>query len=224
LLDYNILEKAITHFEVLNNNKGKTMNEKIYRNHDKSTIFWAFIIILIGLLLLLNNLDVIDIKDLIKDYWPVLLILFGIHLILKRDRFHFDHGMAGDKDFICDTEKAVYSNVFGDLDVQINSSNFEEGKINNTFGDIKLDLARLNIKSGKKILDVHGVFGDIKITVPQNIEYSIKASITAGDIKIMGNKVDGFSKELNYQSKNYNSATSKLMIHISHVFGDIKVW
>ncbi len=200
------------------------MREEIYNSHKKGTIFWAFIIILLGLLLLLNNLDVIEIKDLLKDYWPVLLILFGLHLILRRDRFHFDHGIAGDKDFICDTEKAIYSNVFGDLDVQINSLSFEEGKINNTFGDIELDLAKLNIKSGEKILDVHGVFGDIKISVPQNIEYSIKASITAGDIKIMGNKVDGLVKELNYQSKNYDTANSKLIIHVSHVFGDIKVW
>jgi len=204
--------------------KGVSMKNESYKSHNKSTIFWALIIITIGVILLFNNLDIIDIKDLLRDYWPVLLIFFGLYLIMKRDRFHFDGGIAGDKDFICNTDKAIYSNVFGDLDVQINSPNFEEGKINNTFGDIELDLAKLNIKSGEKILDVHGVFGDIKISVPQNIEYSIKASITAGDIKIMGNKVDGFSKELKYQSKNYDAVNSKLMIHISHVFGDIKVW
>jgi lia operon protein LiaF len=200
------------------------MKIETYDNHGKKTIFWAFIIILIGLVLLFNNLDIIDIKDLLKDYWPVLLILWGLYLIMKRDRYHFDNGITGDKDFICETEKAFYSNVFGDLQVEINSQNFEEGKINTTFGDIGLDLSKLNIKSGQKILDIHGVFGDIKVSVPQNIEFSITASITAGDIKIMGNKVDGFSKELKYQSKNYDTANSKLMIHVSHVFGDIKVW
>jgi len=200
------------------------MSTENYHYHHKGTPFWAMIIILLGLILLFNNLNVIDLKDLLKDYWPVLLILWGLYLIIKRDRFHFDEGIAGDKDVICETEKALYSNVFGDLKVQINSLKFEEGKINNTFGDIKLDLTKLNIKSGEKFLDVHGIFGDIKISVPQNIEYSIKASITAGDIKIMGNKVDGFSKELKYQSKNYDTVDSKLLIHISHVFGDIKVW
>jgi lia operon protein LiaF len=200
------------------------MRNENYDNHGKKTIFWAFIIILIGLILLFNNLDIIDIKDLLKDYWPVLLILWGLYLIMKKDRYHFDNGITGDKDFICEAEKAFYSNVFGDLQVKINSQNFEEGKINTTFGDIELDLSKLNIKSGQKILDIHGVFGDIKVSVPQNIEFSITASITAGDIKIMGNKVDGFSKELKYQSKNYDTANSKLMIHVSHVFGDIKVW
>ena len=196
-------------------------------HHFKSqnqTIFWAIIIILFGALLLLNNLNYIDLKDFFRDYWPVLIILLGLHLILKRDRFHFDDGIAGDKDFICETEKALYSNVFGDLRVQIHSLNFEEGKINNTFGDIKLDLSKLNITSGEKILDVHGVFGDIKISVPKNIEYAVYASITAGDIKIMEQKVDGFSKEMRYKSENYDAADPKLTIHISHVFGDIKVW
>ena len=198
-------------------------NEHHFRGF-KQTIFWAILIILCGILLLMNNLDVIDLKDVFHDYWPVLLILLGLYLLIKRDHFHFDEGIAGDKDFTCETDTVNYSNVFGDLNVQINSLNFEKGKINNTFGDIELNLTKLKISSGEKILDVHGVFGDIKITVPQNIEYAVFASITAGDIKIMGKKVDGFSKELKYQSNNYTSAVSKLTIHVSHVFGDIKVW
>jgi len=163
-------------------------------------------------------------KDVFRDYWPVLIILLGLHLLFRRDRYNFDVGIAGDKDFVCESEKVNYSNVFGDLSVQISSLNFEQGKINNTFGDIELDLGKLNIDSGEKILDVHGVFGDIKISVPKNIEYAVNASITAGDIKIMGKKVDGFSKEMSYQSTNYDAANSKLTIYISHVFGDIKVW
>ena len=190
----------------------------------KQTIFWAIIIILFGVLLLLNNLNYIDMKDVFRDYWPVLIILLGLHLLFRRDRYNFDDGIAGDKDFVCESEKVNYSNVFGDLSVQISSLNFEQGKINNTFGDIELDLGKLNIDSGEKILDVHGVFGDIKISVPKNIEYAVNASITAGDIKIMGKKVDGFSKEMSYQSTNYDAANSKLTIYISHVFGDIKVW
>ena len=134
--------------------KGVSMKNESYKSHNKSTIFWALIIITIGVILLFNNLDIIDIKDLLRDYWPVLLIFFGLYLIMKRDRFHFDGGIAGDKDFICNTDKAIYSNVFGDLDVQINSPNFEEGKKILNDSKIKILSATGLDDAAKKIVEV----------------------------------------------------------------------
>ncbi|HDQ00058.1 MAG TPA: hypothetical protein ENN22_12845 [bacterium] len=194
------------------------------QSHQQRTVFWAMMIILLGLLLLLNNLDVIKIGKIIRDYWPVLIILLGVYLILKRERFSTDHGFGGDKDLICESTQAIYSNVFGDLRVSIRTANFESGKINNTFGDIVLDLEKLDITSGEKILDVHGVFGDVKISSNRELPVYIHASITAGDIKLFERKVDGFSKEMIHKSENYDTADKKLKIIVSQVFGDIKVW
>lgn len=190
----------------------------------RKTIFWALIIILFGVLLLLNNLNHIDLGDLLRDYWPVILIIVGISMILKREHHHFDQRITGDKQFSTDSSTVEQSNVFGDLKVKINSKNFESGKLNTTFGDIVIDLENLDVSTGEKLLDIHGVFGDIKISLAKELPVLIRASVTAGDIKIFDQKVDGFSKELNYKSNNYESADKKLKIIISHVFGDIKVW
>ena len=194
------------------------------RSYGDRRIFWGLIIIGIGVLLLLNNIDAFDIGDFIADFWPVLLILLGLRLILRRkhDKETTSH-VVKDRDIVAESNEAYYSNVFGDFDVAINSKDFQSGKINNVFGDADVDLTNLDITSGEKKLNISGVFGDIKVNVPKKVPFFIRASIVAGDIKVMGEKRSGFSIEKTYKSEGYDSARNRLNIYISHVFGDIKV-
>lgn len=46
----------------------------------KSTLFWAVILILVGLLLLLSNLGLLDV-DIWSLIWPLLLIAFGLSIL-----------------------------------------------------------------------------------------------------------------------------------------------
>jgi len=188
-------------------------------------ILWGLIIIIIGILLLLNNIDAFDLDDFIADFWPVILILLGLRLILrsKHDKEMTTH-IAGDRDIVSESNEAFYSNVFGDFDVAIKAKDFQSGKINNVFGDAEIDLTNLEIASGEKNLNISGVFGDIKVAAPKQVPFFIRASIVAGDIKIMAEKRSGFSIETTYQSEGYDTSTNRLNIYISHVFGDIKVW
>lgn len=205
--------------------KGKKMREH-YRNglFFNSRILWGLVIIFIGVLLLLNNSDALDLGDFIANYWPVILILLGLRLILraKPENKTTTH-LAGDRDIVSESNEAFYSNVFGDFDVTIKSPDFQSGKINNVFGDAEIDLTNLNVTSGEKHINISGVFGDIKVATPKQVPFFIKASLVAGDIKLMGEKHSGFSIERSYKSDNYDSASNRLNIYISHVFGDIKV-
>jgi lia operon protein LiaF len=200
--------------------------EKYYHEgfFSNSKIIAGIVIIVIGVLLLFNNIDVIDIGEFIADYWPVLLILLGLHLIFRRKRYTTTHeSFAGDQDIQSESSEANYSNVFGDFDVAIVSQDFQSGRISNVFGDADIDLEKLNITSGEKTLQISGVFGDIKVSAPRSVAFLVKANILAGDIKIMGEKRDGFSIEKSYKSEGYDSSANRLNIYISHVFGDIKV-
>ena len=47
-------------------------------------LYWGVILIGIGILLLLDNLGVADFGDMIHDFWPVLLILWGLSVLLRR--------------------------------------------------------------------------------------------------------------------------------------------
>jgi len=47
-------------------------------------LYWGFILIVIGIMLLLDNLGVADFEDIIRDYWPLLLVFWGLGLLLRR--------------------------------------------------------------------------------------------------------------------------------------------
>lgn len=51
---------------------------------DSGKYTWGIILIIIGLLFLLENLGFLDFSDVISRYWPVLLILLGLKIILNR--------------------------------------------------------------------------------------------------------------------------------------------
>ncbi|WP_147651207.1 LiaI-LiaF-like domain-containing protein [Vulcaniibacterium gelatinicum] len=53
----------------------------------KSNLTGALVLIAIGTLFLLRNLDLIDMDlgDLISTWWPAILIVVGVGMLLKRD-------------------------------------------------------------------------------------------------------------------------------------------
>lgn len=51
-----------------------------------SSIFWGVVFLLFGVLFLLNNLGLIyfNLWDFIADWWPLVLVILGLSIILKR--------------------------------------------------------------------------------------------------------------------------------------------
>lgn len=196
------------------------------KNYSQKTqnLFWGFIIILLGILLLLNEFDVLDIGDL----WPLLIIALGLWLILKPKSGHDDaSGFGsgfGDQTYVTDTEEVIESNTFGDMKVTVKSKNFKNGRITATFGDLNVDLTELDIETGEQTLRLSTNFGDMKVAVPKNIPFSIQANNTAGDMRIFEEKRSGWKQTATYASEGYDSAEKKLKIVTSQLFGDLKVW
>ena len=187
-------------------------------------LFWGFMIILLGILLLLNEFNILDIGDL----WPLLIIALGVWLILKPKSGHDDSpGFGsgfGDQTYVTDTEEVIESNTFGDIKVTVKSKNFKSGHISTTFGDVNVDLTELDIESGEQTLRLNTNFGDMKIAVPKNIPFSIQANNTAGDMRIFEEKRSGWKQAATYASEGYDTAEKKLKIVASQLFGDLKVW
>ncbi|MBD3288678.1 hypothetical protein GF337_07750, partial [candidate division KSB1 bacterium] len=175
----------------------------------RRNLFWGFMIILLGVLLLLNEFDVVDIGDL----WPLLIIGVGIWLILKpksgSSRGEGFGGSFGDQSFITDTPEVIESNTFGDIKVTVKSKNFTSGRINTTFGDVKVDLAELEVQAGEQTLRLSTNFGDIKIGVPKNVPFSVQSSNTAGDMHIFDEKRSGWKQSATYASEGYATADKK---------------
>ena len=191
-----------------------------------SSVFWGILLVIVGILIFLNNADVLYFDDLISEYWPLAIVLLGIYIIVKstdrrEQRRNWDFG---DRHITTDSEQIIQSNTFGDIKVAIESKNFQSGEIRTTFGDVKVDATKLEIPEGERKLILSATFGDIKVDTPKNLPIKVTANLLAGDMKIFDQMRDGFNQRMTFQSENYEMASARLHIICSLTFGDIKVW
>ncbi len=193
-----------------------------------SALLWGTIFILLGLLFLLDNMDLVDASDVVHTYWPIILILVGVALIVRRtSHIELSSGFAtraiGDKDLHTTSSKVFHSNVFGDVRIVIDTKDFQGGQVNTVFGDVHVDMTQMDFPSGERTLQMSTVFGDMKAIVPKGMAVHVKGSGVFGDQRVFDRRQEGFIQNMVYQSEGYDQAEKRLSIHLSHVFGDITV-
>lgn len=185
-------------------------------------VFWGIILIIFGVLFLLDNMDVIDFGEAIRTFWPVLLILWGLNILLRRKERRAPHVLSDVKQQVSG-ELFHESSVFGDLVVNIDSQNFKGGSVSTIFGGIHIDLTRAAIAEGEHWMRINGVFGDLTVTLPKHLACSLATNVMFGDIEVFDQKRSGFFTDLQYVSPTYGTATNRLRITISQVFGNIRI-
>jgi predicted membrane protein len=188
----------------------------------------ALILITLGVLFLLDNLGVADFGTIISTYWPLILILIGVRIFFRYGRNSAQSTAPGSVSTGAALESSASalnnSNVFGDVDLKINSKDFRGGSVSTTFGDMNIDLSEIALAEGEQILKLDGVFGDLHILVPKDIEIFVTTHSVFGDVRALGNMKTGFGQEISYSSPNYSAASKKLRIVSNQIFGDVKVW
>jgi len=55
------------------------------QNKNQGRIFWGILLIVMGVLFLLHQMDRLDFGDLVGRYWPVIFILIGISILLSNN-------------------------------------------------------------------------------------------------------------------------------------------
>lgn len=207
-----------------------------------SGLFWGIVLILLGLLFLVDNLDIMSVGEAVRDYWPVLLVLWGVWMIssgpfatrrgqkIPGDRegdlpgtAHAASNVFGDVREQTKADTAVQSTIFGDLDITMESSNFRGGMLSTVFGDCACDLTRCSLSSGEQVFHATTVFGNVTVLPPQGVPRALAAHTLFGKIKAGGQTRDGFSSSLIVQDASYAGTGSKIRIDLSTVFGDIKL-
>jgi predicted membrane protein len=115
------------------------------------------IIIIIGLFLLLNNHDIIELR--FRHIWPVAVILIGLAIIF--------HNFAGRKGSL-ERDMVNLTLIFGGGEFVYNSRNFRGGKITALMGGGKIDLRDANPAADEIIIDALAIMGGLEIRVPLN--------------------------------------------------------
>lgn len=204
------------------------MNESGTRRRSGVSSFGIFLIVL-GALLLLDQMDIMSFGDVIGTFWPLIIIYFGLKMIFGRDDREDVVAQLEEEipDELVETEnveRVQISQAFGDVRRRITSKVFAGGKCSATFGDIDLDISEIQLAPGQRTLYVSTVFGDIRMRLPQNIPLLLRGNCSAGDVTLLDVHASGMFIDRSYKSPDFESAPDRLIIAATVVFGDIKIW
>ncbi len=199
-------------------------------------IIGGLILIVLGVLFLLDNLEIASFGHIVSTYWPLILILIGVNILMRRssptvtvstaEEAKPETKSAGAPVIAyqeSSTETFHHSSVFGDVTLKVTSKNFKGGSANTVFGDVEVDLSNIELSHGEHILRLNGFFGGVKLTLRNDIPATIICHCVLGDIFVMGQRRGGLSQELIYKSEGYDAAEKKLKVYASQVFGQVKV-
>jgi len=195
---------------------------------NKPNILWGTILILIGTIFLLDNFHIMHFGDFISTFWPLILVIIGVKIIIDKRR-----GKGDDQAAILDANKNSIqikgdrlneNNTFGDINKNIISDDFVGGSANNVFGDIKIDLSAVKIKNENCRISLNSIFGDITVILPKGIPIKAKVSAVAGDLLIKGTRRDGFLPNLEYMDPSYETQSARIFVQAGIVFGSINIF
>jgi predicted membrane protein len=185
-------------------------------------VYWGIALVIFGVLLLLENLDVADMGDIIRTYWPLLLILWGASILTRRDR-RGQSALSASAAPPIERELLHESHVFENINLTIASSNFKGGSISTVFGNCIVDLSGTTVAEGEHVLRLHSVFGDTLVKLPRGCAAVINASSVLGNANILGQQRGGFAADIGVATSNFGSATNRLNISASKIFGNITI-
>lgn len=115
--------------------------------------------------------------DFVSVFWPLVIIIIGLSLILKGRNFVKSHRSGSNsEDFIDEV------NIFGGSERILNSEFFEGGKITSIFGGSTVNLKNVKLKNGYAEIEMTSIFGGSKLYVPENWNIRVEATSIFGGI------------------------------------------
>jgi predicted membrane protein len=195
---------------------------------NRGNLVWGTILIIIGAMFLLDNLNIMDFGDFISTFWPLILIIIGIKIIVDRQQKksvdYKSNVNSGSYNTDSNMDHLNESSTFGDLIRNIKSDDFTGGTVNNIFGDIRIDLSAVKIKNKECHIALNSIFGDITVILPKEILLKAKASAIAGDLQIKGTRRDGLMPNLEFADPGYENSTVKIYVQAGIIFGSVNIF
>jgi predicted membrane protein len=151
---------------------------KLLNSRSLSERVWSSCVIAFGVVFLLNSLGVLRIHS--RDgSWPVALLLIAAGVVALVKTFEKNPPKAAydlDGETVTLASSLNENVLFGGIIKRVDSSEFGGGVINCIFGNVEVDLRRAVMLAGRKsaTVDVHCVFGAVKIRVPESWQVNVQ--------------------------------------------------
>ncbi len=121
--------------------------------------FGVFLLV-VGVLSLLNNLNIISIPSLTRLIVPALLIWVGLNLIMRQRAARTEIGVAP---YPSDLNVTT---MLGGINRKVVSSSFVAGTVSAVLGGVNLDFRDVEMKNSEANLDIFAVMGGVTLMVP----------------------------------------------------------
>lgn len=142
-----------------------------------------FIGLLVGACLLLGCLDVLSFDLVWKLFFPVVLILIGLTVILRGSaksavmkKIRQIREEQGE-----DVEMEEYWATFGEQDLDFNGKEFRGCRLDSVFGGIDLDLRGAKLKKDT-VVKASSIFGGIVVYVPEDVKVEVVSTSIFGGV------------------------------------------
>lgn len=132
---------------------------------------WTIFIALMGVVILMNNLNLTDIK-IGQMILPAIVVVLGLSMLLSgsRNRRNTD---KSDEDV---------SAFWSGTSIHNNSSDYTSSRVTSVMGGVELDLSRATIKKEASI-NVFVMMGGVEVRVPDNVIVKNRATLFLGGIE-----------------------------------------
>jgi len=202
---------------------GLTLLIGYFAKQSNGWMFGSFILIL-GILLLLGQLPTVDFEftfSHVFKLWPLLIIYIGFSMIglgnrRKRARVHMYK--KGKKFY-----KGWQNITIGNEDYREPNWEVKPINISNAIGDHYFDFTKAFIPDEEIPITINSWAGDIRMVLPENIDYKIEVYVKAGDINVLGQTAEGINRQIHYRTTDYDTATKKLDIFIDLKAGSVRI-
>ncbi|MBC8125463.1 MAG: hypothetical protein H7X70_06980 [Candidatus Kapabacteria bacterium] len=179
------------------------------------SVFGSGMLFTVGALLQLGNLDIIN--GFWSAFWPIVLILIGISMLVDRKKktnpYVTSSAKSGEAEGLPYEENRLEANaIFAGNEVRITSRNFTGGDANAIFGGLEIDMRSAEIEGNMAVLTCSAIFGGVELKVPPHWTIHVKGTPIFGGIE---------NKTLRYHDANVIGPT--LVLDATVVFGGIEI-
>ncbi|MEQ9442245.1 MAG: DUF5668 domain-containing protein [Cyclobacteriaceae bacterium] len=164
-------------------------------------------LVVIGGAFMVSDIFDLSIRDLIRQFWPLIFVIIGVSLLVRRSQEKKRVGNltheTSSLDFI---DEAA---ILGGNEKIITSEEFRGGRITSIFGSNEINFINSHLAPGVHVIDVFVLFGGVEITVPS--DWSVKVDISP----IVG----GFEDKRKYQQMYSPESGQQLIIRGQVIMG-----
>lgn len=134
----------------------------------------AWFLIFLGIVFLLTENDILDWHQIWR-YWPVILIVLGVSIIIQR-KGHLPSASSQE-------DEIAGSAFFSGVEKKINSRHFRGGSVSALFGGVEIDLRDSQLDENGATIHASTIFGGTDIWLPESWPLDIQSTTIFGGIE-----------------------------------------